>query len=96
MFEDRKEKPKLSAKGKAIGLDLGLTHFCITSDTQKFDNPRWFKKHERNLKTKQQQLSRKQKDSNNRNKSRLHVAKVHNKITRCRSDFRDSAIAKDS
>ena len=87
MFEDGKEKPKPNAKGKAIGLDLGLTHFCITSDSGKFDNPRWFKKHERNLKVKQQQLSRKQKGSNNRNKSRVKVAKVHNKITRCREDF---------
>ena len=87
MFEDGKEKPLPSTKGKAIGLDLGLTHFCITSDSQKFDNPRWFKKHERNLKIKQQQLSRTQKGSNNRNKSRLKVARVHNKITRCREDF---------
>ena len=87
MFEDGKEKPKPSTEGKAIGLDLGLTHFCITSDSQKFDNPKWFKKHERNLKVKQQQLSRKKKGSNNRNKSRLKVAKVHNKIVRCRGDF---------
>ncbi len=87
MFEDGREKPLPNAKGKAIGLDLGLTHFCITSDSRKFDNPRWFKKHERNLKVKQQQLSRKQEGSSNRNKSRLKVAKVHNKITRCREDF---------
>ena len=93
MFEDGKEKPKPSTEGKAIGIDLGLTHFCITSDSQKFDNPRCFKKHEKNLKVKQQQLSRKQKTkdlsacSNNRNKSRVKVAKVHNKITRCREDF---------
>lgn len=96
MFENGKEKPVPSSDGNAIGLDLGLTHFCITSDSQKFNNPRWFKKHERNLKTKQQQLSRKQKGSNNRNKSRIKVAKVHNKITRCREDFRDSAISKNS
>ncbi len=95
MFEDGREKPLPdtalkdigSHNGKAIGLDLGLTHFCITSDSQKFDNPRWFKKHERNLKIKQQQLSRKQKGSNNRNKSRLKLARVHHKITRCREDF---------
>ncbi|MEM7591360.1 MAG: RNA-guided endonuclease TnpB family protein [Cyanobacteria bacterium P01_A01_bin.83] len=86
-YEDGKEKLSPSTEGKAIGLDLGLTHFCITSDSQKFDNPRWFKKHEKNLKVKQQQLSRKQKGSNNRNKSRLKVAKVHNKITCCREDF---------
>ena len=87
MFEDGKEKPPASTKGKAIGLDLGLTHFCITSEGQKFDNPRWFKKHERNLKLKQQELSRKQLGSNNRNKSRLKVSKIHNKITRSREDF---------
>ena len=64
-----------------------MSHFCITSDSQKFDNLRWLNSHEQNLKLKQQQLSRKQKGSNNRNKSRLKVAKVHNKITRCREDF---------
>ena len=66
---------------------MGLTHFCISSDGSKFDNPRWLKKHEKNLKIKQQQLSRKQKGSNNKNKSRLKVAKVHLKIANCRSDF---------
>jgi putative transposase len=75
------------SSGNVIGIDLGLTHFAITSEGSKFDNPKWLKKHERNLKIKQQQLSRKQKGSNNRNKSRIKVAKVHNKITRCREDF---------
>jgi putative transposase len=87
LFEDNKETPKPSAEGKAIGLDMGLNDFCITSEGSKFANPRWLKKHERNLKIKQQSLSRKQKDSNNRAKARLKVAKVHNKITRCREDF---------
>jgi putative transposase len=59
----------------------------IIEGIRKFDNPRWIKKHERNLKTKQQQLSRQQKGSNSRNKSRIKVAKVHNKISRCREDF---------
>jgi putative transposase len=87
LFDDGKVKPEINSEGKAIGVDLGLTHFAITSDCSKFDNPRWFKKHERNLKLKQQQLSRKQKGSNNRSKARLKVAKVHNKITKCREDF---------
>ncbi|WP_013321604.1 RNA-guided endonuclease InsQ/TnpB family protein [Gloeothece verrucosa] len=94
LFEERsaplregKEKPLSSTEGKAIGIDLGLTHFCITSEGSKFDNPRFGKKHEKNLKIKQQQLSRKQKGSINRNKSRLKVAKVHRKITNCREDF---------
>jgi len=87
LFEDGKEKPSPSTEGKAVGVDLGLNHFAITSDGSKFDNPRWMAGHEKNLKTKQRQLSRKQKGSNNRNKARKKVAKVHNKVTRCREDF---------
>ena len=87
LFDDSKEKPKSVDEGKNIGIDLGLTQFCITSEGSKFDNPRWINKHEQNLKVKQQQLSRKQKGSNNRNKSRKKVAKVHLKVANCRSDF---------
>ena len=58
LFEDDKKKPEPNTKGKAIGIDLGINHFAITSDGSKFDNPRWLAKHERNLKVKQQRLSR--------------------------------------
>ncbi|MCE2699075.1 MAG: transposase, partial [Anabaena sp. 49633_E8] len=87
LLEDSKDKPESIVEGKAIGIDLGLTHFAITSDGSKFDNPRILNKHEKNLKIKQQQLSRKQKGSNNRNKARKKVARVHRKITNCREDF---------
>ncbi|GAB4230000.1 MAG: RNA-guided endonuclease TnpB family protein [Stanieria sp.] len=87
LFDDGVEKPTTNTEGKAIGIDLGLTHFAITSDGSKFDNPRWLAKHERNLKLKQQQLSRKRNGSNNKNKSRLKVARVHNKIANCRADY---------
>ena len=87
LIEDGKDKPEPSANGKSIGIDLGLTHFAVTSDGSKFDNPRILSKQEKNLKLKQQQLSRKQKCSNNRNKARKKVAVVHRKITNCREDF---------
>ena len=87
LFDDGKEIPEPVDEGKNIGIDLGLTHFCITSEGSKFDNPKWIALHERNLKIKQQQLSRKQKGSNNRNKSRNKVARVHLKVVNCRSDF---------
>jgi putative transposase len=72
---------------KAIGLDVGLTDFCITSDGSKYSNPQWLAKQEKNLKRKQQDLSRKQKGSQNRDKARLKVAKVHNRLSRSREDF---------
>ena len=87
LVDDRKEIPNSSTNGKAIGIDLGLTHFAITSEGDKYSNPKHFTKHERNLKRKQQKLSRKRKGSNSRQKARLQVAKVHAKIARCREDF---------
>ncbi len=79
--------PKPISVDKAIGIDVGLAHFAITSDGSKFDNPKYFVKRQRNLKKKQQKLSRKKKGSQNRQKARLAVAKVHAKIARCREDF---------
>ena len=89
LFDDGKPDPKIKAfiGDKAIGVDLGLTHFAITSDGSKFKNPKWIKKHERNLEIKQQKLSRKVKGSNNRNKARRQVAVVHLKIANCRADY---------
>jgi len=87
LTDDGKEKPESVPAGKAIGIDVGLTHFAITSDGSKFGNPKHFVKRQRNLKRKQQKLARKKKGSQNRKKARLAVAKVHSKIARCREDF---------
>ncbi|MDJ0600558.1 MAG: RNA-guided endonuclease TnpB family protein [Crocosphaera sp.] len=87
LVDNGKDKPEASAEGKAVGIDLGLTHFCITSDGSKYNNPKHFAKYQRNLKRKQQKLSRKKKGSNRRILARQLVAKVHSKISRCREDF---------
>jgi len=76
-----------SSEGKAVGIDVGLTHFAITSDGTKHGNPKYYRKYEQRLARRQKKLSRKQKGSNNRNKARVKVAKVHSKIVRCREDF---------
>jgi putative transposase len=81
------DKPESTTDGKTIGIDLGLTHFCITSGGAKYDNPKHLAKHEHNLKRKQKKLARKKKGSNNRQKARRLVVKVHAKIARCREDF---------
>jgi putative transposase len=87
LFDDNLGKPEQSTEGKAIGIDLGLTDFCVTSDGSKYKQPKWLKRHERNLKRKQQKLSRQVKGSKSRDKARVKVAKVHSKISRCREDF---------
>ena len=81
------EHPQPRADGKAVGIDLGILDFAITSDSEKIANPKHFIKRQRNLKHKQRHHSRKQKGSNNRDKSRKKVARIHAKISRCREDF---------
>src|SRR4028119_2001768 len=80
LFDDGLPEIEVTTNGKAVGIDLGLTHFAITSDGSKFDNPRVLKKHSRNLKRTQQKLSRSSKGSNRRQKARRIVARVHERI----------------
>lgn len=87
LFEDGQEKLESSTDSQAIGIDVGLTHFAITSNSSKYDNPKFLNPYKQNLKRKQKQLSRKQKGSNNHNKARKKVAMIHRKITNCREDF---------
>lgn len=88
LIEDGLTKPESSSEGKAIGIDLGLIDFAVTSDGSKYQNPRHIKKHERNLKRKQRKLSRKKdKTTAKRRKAKKAVAKVHSKISRVREDF---------
>jgi putative transposase len=89
LMDDGIENPVTKVEGKAIGIDLGLLDFVVTSDGSKYQNPRHLKKHERNLKRKQRKLSRKKDNTTNRRrKAKLAVAKVHAKIARVREDFR--------
>ena len=81
---ENKILPKVDKK---IGVDVGLKEFVICSDGYKVANPKYLRKAEKRLKKLQKDLSRKQKGSNNRNKARLKVAKLHEKITNQRKDF---------
>jgi putative transposase len=82
--------PTPSSEGKIAGIDLGLKEFAIVNDgikTSKYANARHLAKHENNLKRKQRQLSRKQKGSKSRDKARILVARVHERVSNVRQDF---------
>jgi len=81
------ENIKLSKIDKKIGVDMGLKEFAICSDEYREPNPKYLRKSERRLIKLQKDLSRKQKGSNNRNKARLRVAKLHERIANQREDF---------
>ncbi|WP_339385036.1 transposase [Vibrio sp. L3-7] len=80
-------KVKSITLSKVTGIDLGLFHFAIESNGRKTANPRFVKRAEKNLRRKQRQLSRKAKGSANRAKTRLLVAKCHEKVANARADF---------
>ena len=87
LVDDGIGSPKPSSQGKCIGLDVGISDICVTSDGSKYNNPQWFKKHQKNKARKQQKLARKQNGSNNRYKARKLAAKVYEKVSNCRLDF---------
>jgi putative transposase len=89
LFEVEGESPK-TAEGKIYGIDLGVKHFAVASDgtkISKYDNPKHLAKHEKNLKRKQQKLSRKKDGSKTRERQRKLVAKVHERVANTRQDF---------
>lgn len=71
------EKQKLDT---VIGLDLGIKDFIVDSDGNRYKNKHFYKNFENKLKKLNKQLSKKQKGSNNRNKARIKLAKVYEKI----------------
>ena len=81
------EIEKLPKTDKKVGIDLGLKEFAILSDGTKVENPKWLRRTEKRIKKVQRGLSRKQKHSKNYEKTRLHLAKLHEKIANQRKDF---------
>lgn len=76
----------LPERAAEIGIDLGLTHFAVTSDGRKITNPRLLRRAERRLKKAQRALSRKTKGSNNQKKAAAKVARAHAKVADARRD----------
>lgn len=70
-----------------VGVDVGLSHFAISSKGKKVANPRFLKNALRNLLRKQKALSRCKKGSKGRAKARLLVAKAHERVAFARNDF---------
>ena len=73
--------------GNAVGIDLGIKEFCITSDGEMIPNPKYLRKSLDKLAKLQRELSRKSKGSSNRNKARIKVARLQEHIANQRKDF---------
>ncbi len=87
--DDGKELPEKASFDdySTLGIDVGLTHFAITSGGDKIDNPKHLKNSIQRLKVLQKRFSKKQKGSKNRAKARLAVSTLYEKISNQRVDF---------
>jgi putative transposase len=73
--------------GSVIGLDLGIKEFCITSNGNKIENPKYLKKSLEKLAKLQKELSRKTRGGSNWNKTRIKLARAYEKVSNQRKDF---------
>jgi putative transposase len=71
----------------AIGIDLGLQSFAKFSNGQTVDNPRFFRRDEKELAKAQRKLSKAEKGTPERTKRRKAVQHIYQRIANRRSDF---------
>ena len=81
------EHDPLECRGGAVGLDLGIKDLVITSNGDKYENPKTLRKYESKLAKEQRRLAHKVKGSNNYEKQRIKLARAHEKIHNIRLDY---------
>ena len=72
--------------GKAEGFDFGIKDFLTGSDGKRYASPMFYKHNGDKLAKAQRNHSRKVKGSNNRERERKHVARIHKKTANQRAD----------
>ena len=77
----------LEPTNKMIGLDLGIKDLIVDSNGNKYKNHKYLTKSQEKLAKEQRKLSKMVKGSNNRNKQRIKIAKMHKKIQNQRNDY---------
>ena len=76
-----------SKTNKSVGIDLGIKSYIVDSDSNKINNPKYLSKSLVRLEVEQRKLSHMKKDSKNRDKQRIKVARLHHHIRNQRNDF---------
>ena len=79
--------PVKTAGTGALGIDLGLKDFIVTSDGTRVENPKHLAKYAKRLKKAQQRLARCSKGSKRRSIAKLRVARLYERVSNARNDF---------
>lgn len=87
LIDDEKPIPPKKPVRSAVGLDVGLTNFTVSSDGVSIAPPRHYRRLEAKLRRTARNVSRKKKGSRNRRKAVEKLRRVHFAIADARSDF---------
>jgi putative transposase len=83
---DEEPVEKAMAHGR-VGVDVGVSNVVALSNGTLIENPRCLAASALRIKSLQRRLSRKKKDSHNRERARVQLAKAWRKVRRQRDDF---------
>jgi len=84
----------LPETGLAVGVDMGVKDFAVTSDGRRMPNPRQLERKARDLARYQRRLARCRNGSANRAKAKAKVARAHRKVRNARGDYLHRASAR--
>src|SRR6056297_2690947 len=83
LVKSNKRKP---TKKNSIGIDVGIKDFAILSDGTKVLNPE-IKRYNKKIERLHRKLSRKQKGSKNRQKAKIKLASLYEKVNNIKTDY---------
>lgn len=92
LFDEIETKKAKVVAQNIVGIDLGLKDLVITSDGERFDNPKEIRKYEKRIKRLQKELSRRIIGSNNREKTRRKLARTYEKLKNARKHNRITIV----
>lgn len=72
---------------KFVGLDYSMGELFVSSEGERADYPKYYRRAQKRLRTVQKKFSRSKKFSNNREKIRVMLSRVYEKVTNRRKDF---------
>jgi putative transposase len=84
---DKPNKVLPKPSNDVVGIDLGIKDFIIDSKGNHYENIKIRRNNEKKLIKLHRQLSKKQKGSKNRDKARIKLAKVYNKLHNIKQNY---------
>lgn len=89
LFTVKQEVTPSNTRGnnRVCGFDFGLKTFLVSSNGSDIKNPLFFKQSQKDIKTANRELSRKQKGSNHYKQAKRKLAKVHETVKNRRKDY---------